>query len=475
LGFVRDVLVASGFGATSKADIAVLLLTIPDFLVNILVSGGLSVALIPEFSRYGKGLRSQCLFLQSSFLVGVLFALVAIILINYSGELIGLFAPGLMPDTKETLNRLLKIVMWLIPLTTLAGVSTAYLQARGHFAVPAMGTMIFNFIVIISLVLIYLEKVGLQLLAVFIVLGGVIRYGSHVIVLPKIRVPFKCFTWCLITYGIVSRYFHAVVAGGILLTLPVIARAIASFNGEGSVAIFNYASRMVEFPLSVSVTVLSIGLFPLLASCFIKKENECHEMIETTLHIVIIIAISVSLPLIWYSQDIASLVFGWGQMQKSQTDTIGILLAIGMFALPFQGVSSVIVAIFNAKKDIKAMIPVNLIAVILFLTGGWIVGKRWGLSGLMLAIVITYILVSVLQIYILSKRHRINLMPILFNKKLVYSLFGMILIAFALIFIVNGIMKESVFVEVLKALLVFVAMLLVGVKSMGLYRWIAIK
>lgn len=44
-GFGREVLLASSLGLSEQADIAIVLLTVPDLLVNLLLSGGIGVAL----------------------------------------------------------------------------------------------------------------------------------------------------------------------------------------------------------------------------------------------------------------------------------------------------------------------------------------------------------------------------------------------------------------------------------------------
>ena len=68
-GLAREVSIATRFGTGETADVVVLMLAVPDFLVNILVGGALSAALIPEFKRLGKDVE-WCLFVQSSFVVG---------------------------------------------------------------------------------------------------------------------------------------------------------------------------------------------------------------------------------------------------------------------------------------------------------------------------------------------------------------------------------------------------------------------
>ena len=48
-GFAREALIAKNFGVSSEADVVILLLTVPDILVNLLVGSALTAALIPEF------------------------------------------------------------------------------------------------------------------------------------------------------------------------------------------------------------------------------------------------------------------------------------------------------------------------------------------------------------------------------------------------------------------------------------------
>jgi putative peptidoglycan lipid II flippase len=47
-GLFREIQLAAAFGVSVSADVAVLLLTLPDLLVNLVLSGGLSAALIPR-------------------------------------------------------------------------------------------------------------------------------------------------------------------------------------------------------------------------------------------------------------------------------------------------------------------------------------------------------------------------------------------------------------------------------------------
>ena len=56
-GLLRETLLAMNFGISNTSDIAILMMTLPDFLVGILLAGGLSSALIPELAKLEPGQR----------------------------------------------------------------------------------------------------------------------------------------------------------------------------------------------------------------------------------------------------------------------------------------------------------------------------------------------------------------------------------------------------------------------------------
>jgi putative peptidoglycan lipid II flippase len=100
-GFVRESSIAAVNGAGEKADIAVLMLTVPDFLVNVLMGGALSVALIPELKALGEK-AANWLFVQSSFFVGGAFLILVLLLQSFCSYLVRLLVPGFSQASLES-------------------------------------------------------------------------------------------------------------------------------------------------------------------------------------------------------------------------------------------------------------------------------------------------------------------------------------------------------------------------------------
>ena len=51
LGFFRETLIASQFGVSGLADVAILTLTLPDLFMSVLLGGAASIVLVPVFVR----------------------------------------------------------------------------------------------------------------------------------------------------------------------------------------------------------------------------------------------------------------------------------------------------------------------------------------------------------------------------------------------------------------------------------------
>lgn len=404
MGFVREATLASTFGVSAKADIAVLALTIPDVLVTLLVAGGLSAALIPEFKMLSKK-DAGILFFQSSLLLGVFFTVLTMLLIVFVDNVIFLFAPGLSREANEMAQVVMTQVLWLIPLSVLAGVSTAFLQSYEKFLMPALGTLIFNACIVLGLVWFVAESQSLVLLVYFIILGGLLRWGSQLWVLRKHMYFVDMFSYVHIHKGLLIRYAQAVMALGLLTLFPVVARSFASLSGEGSLAMVNYAWRLVELPLGLVVTVLAVVLFPKLAERHAKQDTDgFSRYLQKGLLWSVVMAVAIIGPILVSPETFVSVVYQWGDgISDKEVQDIANLLQVGVLILPFQAVIAMSLAAFNAKKKTKFPMFVGMIGFILLLPLCWFGQNIFGLIGVIWAMLLVYVLVSMVLLHALRK------------------------------------------------------------------------
>lgn len=409
-GLVREVAIAAHFGATGKADLAVLLLTSPDIMRNLLVGGAMEAALIPEFKRLDPP-KARALYHQFMLLSGGAFTLIAVLLAYKADWVVSAFAPGMDPTQKGTALGLIRISMWSLPLTVITATSTAFLQAHHKFAIPAMGTLIFNGVLILDLVLPFHTE-PLLFLAWAVVAGALLRWLSQFLRVEAMPQPTGVGpqTW-QVSRGLLVRYIQVFTAGGLLFLLPVLARRLASFEGKGIMAIFNYSQKMVELPSGVCLTIFAVALLPTLSELLHDEQQKEKgvDLIRHSLLVVFAVSLALAFPLAWFSQSLTRTAFGWGSLDPGALRMIGILTVFGMISLPAQGLASITLAAFNAKRDNKPAFVISLGAVLVYVPLAMFLKRLLGLAGLMLALAVANWLMFAAHVTSLRLRHGMQL------------------------------------------------------------------
>ena len=428
-GFVRESFVALNFGTTSQADIVVLMLTVPDLLVNILMGGALGAVLIPEFYQHSEQARK--ILYQALMFFGTVFLLITLLLYWQIDSLILLLVPGFSSEQIEQAVTAVSWVIWLIPLTVLAGVTTAYLQAKNKFAIAALGTLIINSSIITGLVLVYLGYGSLKLIAGFVLLGGLLRLLSQLYQVGIYWNPFSSWSPLLLHKKLLSRYTQAVLSGSVLLLFPVLARAIASYEGSGSVAIFNYAMRLIDFPLAIAVTFLVAVLFPRLSDTYMTNLRQHRQLVQYGVQAIIGLAVIASLTLIIMSDVYTELVYGYGNMQKNDLLKVEALINIGLISLPFQGLCLYLTAVFNSHKNTRLPMLLNISGLLFYFIGIKFDFFGQGMEALMMGLVISYALICALQIMLL-RIDKLRWKTVFFDKMFALGLIIAILVLFCL-------------------------------------------
>lgn len=417
-GFVRETIMAMTYGVTAETDIAVLMLTVPDLLVNILMGGALGAVLIPEFTQRPETARK--LLYQSLMFFGGIFVCVTALLHCKTIFLVEALVPGFGPVQLQKASVAVGWVIWLIPLTVLAGGVTAYLHSQNKFAVASLGTLIVNCSIIVGLLLGYYGIGGLELLVLFVLLGGGLRLLSQLWIVRPSWHPLSSLYPTQLTKKLLTRYGQAMLSGSVLLLFPVIARGFASFEKVGSVAIFNFSTRLVDFPLSIAVTFLIIIFFPKLCQSA-EEDNALHQRwIRHGVQITLVLSTLAAITLAELSDAYVQLVYGHGNMEYDNLAVISGLTSIGLISLPLQGLSNFLTAVFNSRKNTFIPLVLNGIGLLFFFVLCQFGVLGIGLQALMKAMVLSYGVICVMQICCL-KIERIDLSFIILDKSFMTS------------------------------------------------------
>lgn len=407
-GFLREISIANNFGANGKSDFIVILLTTPDFIVNLLMGGALSMALIPEFRRLNKE-QADLLYKQVSSLLFLFGFTLAIITYFYKGELVKFLALGMDEVFINKNENYFFYSLLALPFSFATGASLAYLNAKERFTVTSLGTLIVNLTIIIFIsISAYLEG-DFFYISIGLILAAILRWLSQIASIGVF--PFSLFkrTHVLISNELVKRYLYALFSGTIIFFLPVVVRTIASIEAEGVLSLVNYSTKLVDLPLIILSSTFSLIFLPLLSGKHASGDEKGFAIAaKAVATLVVVISLLALMPLVIHAHLAVQAVYGWGALNSFQTDIIVKYLSVYSFSLPFQSLNIIILAIFSARRDTKT--PFYIITVLGLLLFGFLFLTKPDVENLLWSLVLFYLCMSLSFIIVMKLKYNLLLL-----------------------------------------------------------------
>jgi putative peptidoglycan lipid II flippase len=269
LGFIRDIAITNFFGQTYQADMAVLILTTQDLLLNFFIGNAFPLALMAVFAKNANALR-HCVYDFHKILTPLMIAVIFVVIFNIN-YVVSWLSPGLPLPFNEQVSKYLLVSMLSIPMTIYAAILSSALNFSNLFSAPALGNAGFNFIICCSLLLCWMFPVlnPFYTISVGVITGAFFRWGYQLIYLPKESADDCKNTLKIDKKGFFFHYLKLLFSTSIIFILPIIARAIASEHGMGQISIFNFISKIIDLP----VMLISGAVVTVLMPKLIKPES----------------------------------------------------------------------------------------------------------------------------------------------------------------------------------------------------------
>lgn len=355
LGFGRDATIAATMGIDREADIAVFLIGLPDFLINVLGAGGFTAILVVVFRQRPE--IAARLMMQSGMVVLASVGVLAGLLIMFSDALVDTLAPGFDSVARSTTIALLPLVLLSAPFAAMTGPFIGSLQARERFFVAASGTMIINGTLIAGLVLAP-ENAALYWLAWAVMVAALLRILVLAVATGGATVQGLRFSPWEVDLKLVGAFVRAAATEAIAFLYPLALRAIATLFGIGALASANYATKLVQLPLGVLVMTLTTILLPRLAAAAPRADGGDRAFFLRLLDlggywILGMSAISVAV-LSVHGPLLVGLAFGWGEIGAEGLSTISTYVAIFSLTLLPMGINVFLRRCLNALDETRS-------------------------------------------------------------------------------------------------------------------------
>ncbi|MDP0561676.1 MAG: lipid II flippase MurJ [Candidatus Endonucleobacter sp. (ex Gigantidas childressi)] len=348
-GYIREIVIASKYGATEQSDNILLILTIPDLLNNLLASGAIVGMLIPLLNTHVDNIEEVLTeFTKKLFYITLMFYIVVVIIIffMYDFYLFGLLAISLLSVFPN-------IYTFII---------TGYLQFEKKFKKQSLNTLVFNITIIIFL----LFEVQYFIFSVGVIIASLIRliwiYSDLGDTNISYRSVLKQVQSSTLKY---KTIIFMMLANGLMFINPMIDKLFAAYFQEGSVAILSYAEKIYLLPVSVFLTTYAVAMFPDLSKLVANgKKRDITTFLQQSLSLNLFISCIIGGVLYIFSEEVVSLLFGVANLNKHVIDSISVVLDGYIITLVMAGTNSILLNLIFSYKWYENLIFYSVFMVV---------------------------------------------------------------------------------------------------------------
>lgn len=428
LGFGRELVLASAYGANAFTDAYLISFNIPNTLFAI-IGTAIATTFIPIYYEVDRdlGREKSLVFTNNVFNIVLLISFILAILGTiFTPQLVKIFAMGFEGEVLQNAISQTKIFIWGILFIGISNLSMSYLEAHNIFTMKGLIGIPLNLIVITSIILslkfgpnvfIYGSLLGIASQAI-IQIPFIIKNGYRF--KPYIDLKDKYIKKIIVLTGPV------IIGVGISQINELIDRTLASTLAEGSITALNYANKLNSFILALFIASITTVIYPRLSKMSNQNDkSEFVKIINKSINIVILIIIPIIAGAIVFAVPIVQILFQRGMFDSYATRATAsalVFYSIGMIGF---GVRDVLLRGYYSLQDTKTPMVNSTIGIIVNIILNIILVRVLAHKGLALATSISAIVTAYLLHYNLKRKmpeYKNNNIPITIIKSLISAI-----------------------------------------------------
>ena len=385
-GLVRELLIASTFGASAITDAFNVAFRIPNLFRRLFAEGAFSQAFVPVLAaskaQHGEEATKLVIDRVATLLTWALL-LTCALGVAAAPILVWLMASGLKQDPRG-FEAAVFMTRWMFPyigFMSLVALSSGVLNTWRRFAVPAATPVLLNVAMIAAAWLgaPWFKSMGIEpiyAMGAGVMIGGALQLTVQVPALLSIgMLPKISFNWAVAreawadpaTKNIAKLMLPALLGVSVAQISLIINTQIASHLTPGSVSWLTYADRLMEFPTAMLGVAIGVVLMPQLAAAKAANDAEKYSaMLDWGLRIVVLLAVPCAVALLTFAQPLVATLYHYGAFtDRDVQQTTTALMGYGAGLLGLVAIK-VLAPGFYASQDIKT--PVMIAIAVLVLT-----------------------------------------------------------------------------------------------------------
>jgi len=447
LGYFRDMLVASLFGAGFYADTFYAAFRIPNLFRRLFGESSLNAVFVPVFSEVLQKEQKQKVeeFISAvSTVMFVLLGIITIIGITFALPITKLITWG-FPQNKILLtSKLLQTMFPYMILICFSALWLSILNCLKIFFIPAMSSSSLSITEIIFVLLIAYslpDHERVYGLAISVLAGGVLQFSiNYLMVRNKYEIKLKLtkIFYYLSLPEIKKMYFLfiPIIIGFSTDQINALVDTLcASFLKEGSVTALYYSNRLMQLPLALfAISTVTVALPQMSAEAVSDNYDELkHTLIHSIRNITFFI-LPAAIGLIILGKPIVKTLFERGNFTQQATSMTYSCLAFYSLGLLSFSFSKIFISVFYALKNTKCPVKIAFYTLILNIILNIILMQFLAVGGLALATSISSTVATVLLFLKMEPRIKTGVFSILKNFFIKIFFVNILFIIFLILF-----------------------------------------
>lgn len=375
LGLIRQMVIASTFGAGRQLDAFNAALRVPETLFVLVAGGALGSAFIPVFSGFlAKSDYGGAWKLASTVLTLVVLAaiLVSAVMFIFAGEVVAyILIPDAPQSSQNLTTELMRIMLITVVIFGTSGLIMGILNAHQHFLTPALAPSMYNLGLIFG-ALVLAPSMGIHGLAWGAVVGAIFHAGVQ---LPALRKLEHLHIAPSVDWRVPGVMEVLLLMGPRVLGLGVVQvnfwvnAALTSGMMAGSLTALQTAFTLMFTILGIIGQSIGTAVFPTLSRLHSEGDEQAFaRMLTGALASVLFLSIPAGLGLAVLSDPIVTVLFERGEW--TATDTAGTAWALALFGIGLAGHAAleILARAFYALHDTWTPVKIGGATMILNIT-----------------------------------------------------------------------------------------------------------
>lgn len=407
LGFLREILLGSTYGATYVTDAYLIAMIIPTILFFSFVTA-IATTYIPVYTKVrlekgnDQGIRFTSKILSIVVVTSIILTIAGWI---FAKPIVSVIGMGFDTRTFDLAVELTKIILPAVIFIGITYIFMGFLQSNEEFFIPALINVPNNIIVIT--VLSFSGFFGIYGLAFATLLGYLFQ---SLIQYPFVRKKGYRYTLLLdfkdsYVKEVWSLALPVLIGMSVQQLNTLIDRMLASGLVEGSISALNFANKLNGFVYGIFSVSISTVIYPLLSKLNAENNKEMlKKTIVSSINVITLLMVPITVGAVILRIPIVSILFERGNFDNNATMLTSSALLFYSLGMVFFGYRDVLSRVFYSLQDTKTPMVNGGIALLANIVLNLILVRYMQHAGLALATSIASAVTTILLFWNLRRK-----------------------------------------------------------------------